>query len=837
MARREARPLPMRQKRKHGFLIAIFTILAILLLTGVLLSFHLPEKGTVGIENVTAPPAPAAIVPQERFVRNVTAALPGKAYCSERMNGVFLDLSADIAASDTAEGVLAQLYACFLRFRDCDADTLFLRPDDSGRFDRLSDENGAPFDLTACAVSYAETYGYYTVLCVSDGMLAEEGRFDFTRVSDAVLRYRFHAVYYQPESRSPDAGFFATAEQIRKEIDASGLPVAFGCAVYSEPSLLSEPGEDALSFFAGNTADFVCVHPSGSRTEDPSVFGADLSAWNAFASRYPDVVFFCALSLDDAALASDPENAVASRIELLFDQEYFRGSVCGPALTMLREAGVMRQISEYCYRENKFRFAVNSLTVSGDGGTVVFGGNAVEGRKLIIDRTVIAQGGGPFAVSCVLPEGLNRFALSNAGFTDTFLIEKVADAAPGQTPSPYADNGLGRALMCRICGDAAEPMSYAGDYDTYHPDFSDLPAGTLDYVKRIAFDEGIRYELECGMSVAASEAALLCNGYVMPVNRVSCVRAEEGLRKTDLILETDWAVPFSLTLSGQPYRKGFADFSFNIDSFSSDYLDIVFYHTGNLSLPDGLAFDDSSPVLRAETVVDGPDRVTLRLHLKDGRLYCGASASYDGEGRLILSVKKRPASPASARVMLDPGHGGSYMTGTALNDDSLSEKDVTLDLALKVRELLRAKGIEVRLTREADVSLTLRERKEMCGAYDPDLFVSIHCDGVDDMGQSGTHSFYYKPFSRPLAERIHGRLVDVYANVIYSSADRNYSQIDKSVKYYPFYVTRVDNCPSVLVESGFMSNDFEGMILADDNCRMWIAGAIAEGISDYLNAG
>ena len=128
----------------------------------------------------------------------------------------------------------------------------------------------------------------------------------------------------------------------------------------------------------------------------------------------------------------------------------------------------------------------------------------------------------------------------------------------------------------------------------------------------------------------------------------------------------------------------------------------------------------------------------------------------------------------------------------------------------------------------------MQERNALCRAYDPDVFVSIHCDGVDDMGQSGTHSFYFKPYSQPLAECVHRKLVDVYANVIYTSIDRNYDQIDKSIKYYPFYVTRVDQCPSILVESGFMSNDYEGRILADDNCRYWIADAIASGIVDYL---
>lgn len=827
-------PRQMKRKGKHGFLIFIFSVLAILLVVGVLLSLDLVKRGPAKINEISVE-LPSEIIPHERFIREVTAELPGKAYCSELMDAVLLDLSNDVKPSDTVDSVMAQLYGAFLWYRNCDADTVFIRPGDATLFDGLRNDNGTPFDLMAAAVSYAKTNSCYTVLTVDESFLSGKGSYHFSDVSDMLMQYGFDALYYEPVSHGTDAAFLKNARRLRNDIDASGIQVSFGCGVDCDGASNAAGDRRMQDFFAENTADFVCVIPHASALNPSYAFRDEVSAWNTFAARYPDTVFYCAIQQQAVRSSPTPAKEIAGQIDALFDQEHFRGCLYGSNSSLIGDASVMRQISEYCYREDPFNFAVNSMTLSPNGDTVVFGGKAIDSRKLTIDRTVIAPNGGPFAVTCSLINGINRFSLRNAGFTNRFTVEKISSPAQDGGVSPYSDNGLGRALMCRVNDDLTQPMSYSGDYDTFHPDFSDLPAGTLDYVKTITFEEGIRYELASGLCVAASDATLLCNAYAMPANTVSYMEQKEESNRTGLVFGTDWKVPVRLSLSPQPYSKGFADFSYNVSSFSAQYLDAVFYHTEVMNLPEGLTFDESSPIQRAETFKNENGGVTLRLWLKEQFLFRGAECSCDEEGRFVISVKKKPSALSAARVMLDPGHGGEYMTGTALNDDSLAEKEVTLDLALKVRDILLGKGIEVRLTREADVSMTLSERKKQCHEYDPDLYVSIHCDGVDDMGQSGTHSFYYKPFSQPLAESVHRRLVDVYASVIYASVNRSFDQIDKSIKYYPFYVTRVDQCPSILVESGFMTNDFEGRILADENCRYWLADAIAGGICDYLN--
>lgn len=837
----------MKTKRNHGAPVAVFLLnrnlhrgskgalrrcAAVSLMFAGLILLTLLAAGCssgriIGTEDVTAPEVPS-VMPQDRFVRDVTVSLPGKGYCAPPMSGVLVDLERDVAASETAQEALSQLYRCLMLLRDCGADTVFLRPDLSGRFASLTDENGAALDLTAAALAYAQAEDCYTVLTVDDRFLPQEETAELTALSGLLEAYDFDALLYAPESGVNDASYRRQLARLRAYLDG-GIPVSFGCAISGDPtSVFFMTGADPL--FTENTVDFVCVDPNAADIS----FDASLAAWNELAARYPDTVFYCTLTAENGASGESPARETGRRIELLYEQEQFRG-VTFFASDLLRDASMLRMISEYCYREGSSSFAVRSMSFSEDGSAVVLGGNAVEGRKLTIDRTVISPQGGPFAVSCMLNEGPNRIVLRNAGYSQSFSIEKVSEGAVQATPTPYADHGLGRGLMCRIDSELTQRMDAVGFYDTFNPDYSDLPVGTLDYVTEIGFEDGVRYALASGGTVSAEDATLLSGAYILPANTVSFLSEEEDVEGRErLTFSSTWPVPVDLKVSSQPYRKGYFDFSYNIDDFSAEYLDVVFAHTAEIHLPESVSFGASSLFLRAEAVSLEGEGAALRLYLKKPSGYYGASLAWDQTGRLVLSLKKKPAEPATARVMLDPGHGGPYMTGTALNDDSLSEKDVTMDLARKVRDLLSAQGIEVRLTRESDCSVTLRRRKEICAAYDPDLFVSIHCDGVDDLGQSGTHSFYYKPFSQPLAACIHRRLVDVYATVIYSRFDRNYSQINKSIKYYPYYVTRTDVCPSVLVEAGFMSNDFEGRILADDNCRMWIADAMAKGIVDYL---
>lgn len=405
--------------------------------------------------------------------------------------------------------------------------------------------------------------------------------------------------------------------------------------------------------------------------------------------------------------------------------------------------------------------------------------------------------------------------------------------------SPYNDNGLGTSLMCKVLTDGTEQLGTATEYDTYHPTYSTLPAGMYDYVDSITPSEKgyLRYELRSGISVYSTGIELISNAYTMPENKLVINGVDESnAASTDIVFEKDWFSPIEITTSPLAFTKGYLDYSFSLSSFDAEYIDVKFYYTSEFYNMSLLQFASNSVFSNGELYSDGSGNMILRLYLRQKGQFYGYDIYEDDNGRLVLSFKKHSDGSLTGKtVMLDAGHGGLSMTGTATSDGGTAEANVTLPIALKARDMLEKMGATVILTRDtADEALTLQDRVDILTEKNPDLFVSIHCDGTDDITSAGTHTFYYTPFSKPLAAAIHSSLVTEYQSHIYKSTDTNYSLVDRGTKYYPFYVTRMFNCPSVLVETGFLTNPVEGTNLANDNCQYWIAQGIANGIRDYF---
>ncbi len=406
--------------------------------------------------------------------------------------------------------------------------------------------------------------------------------------------------------------------------------------------------------------------------------------------------------------------------------------------------------------------------------------------------------------------------------------------------TPFCDNGLGSSLMCIINSDNTEQISYRDDYDTYHPYNSSLLKGTVDYVKNINVSpEGyLRYELYSGINVYGTDCILINNGYNLPVNSAVIGAFDDSSSdRTDFVISTDWLIPVTVTQQPLDYAQGYQGFSFNIDSYTCEYVDVTFYYTDALAAEADIIFSEYSVFSGYEIISNGDAQQTvLRLYLKEPGSFFGFDISVDENDDIVLSFKKRTVDSVSGKViMLDAGHGGLSMVGTALSDNSVSEATVTLAIASRVKKYLEDRGAVVIMTRSADTSLSLSERTYMCETENPDLFVSIHCDGSDSSYESGTHTFYFTPYSQPLAQAIHSNLVKQYTENIYTEVDSNYSKVDRKIKYYPFYVTRVDNCPSVLVETGFLTNHTEGYVLINPAHQDKIAAGIADGITEYFN--
>jgi N-acetylmuramoyl-L-alanine amidase len=203
-------------------------------------------------------------------------------------------------------------------------------------------------------------------------------------------------------------------------------------------------------------------------------------------------------------------------------------------------------------------------------------------------------------------------------------------------------------------------------------------------------------------------------------------------------------------------------------------------------------------------------------------------------------------------IVVDAGHGG-VDHGTENPRLHTMEKTYTLDVALDLKRLLEGAGYKVMMIREADVTVPLENRSTIANRWSPDLFVSVHFNstypntktaGVEVMsfpcrGQRSTDS--WSPGRKDDAEGADAP-VNAYAawnTVLGSMLHRHLLATlhdgDRGEKYEHLAVLRGLNCPGVLVEPAFLSNDTEGVSLGTPAYRESIAGAIFSGIQDYAD--
>ena len=226
----------------------------------------------------------------------------------------------------------------------------------------------------------------------------------------------------------------------------------------------------------------------------------------------------------------------------------------------------------------------------------------------------------------------------------------------------------------------------------------------------------------------------------------------------------------------------------------------------------------------------------------------------------VLVLAALLAVPAAAMaalpfVAIDPGHGGGdtgavgYLpTGTqtglppradAQGRTLLYEKDVNLDIALRLDAWLRAQGGRTLLTRTQDLAggdrpytttgADLKARTDAANAARVDLFVSIHNNALpSNAAASGTETFHYyysSAAARALATSVQREVLAALGLP------------DRGVKTAGFYVLRHSEMPAILVEGAFLTNSSDALMLADPNVRQRIAEAIGRGVAGYTGLG
>lgn len=188
-------------------------------------------------------------------------------------------------------------------------------------------------------------------------------------------------------------------------------------------------------------------------------------------------------------------------------------------------------------------------------------------------------------------------------------------------------------------------------------------------------------------------------------------------------------------------------------------------------------------------------------------------------------------SEEGSLVMIDPGHGGADPGKIGVNE--AEEKDINLQIALKIQNILSEEDISVMMTRSTDERLAdsqvedLRARVDMINKNHPVLTVSIHQNSYSDGAVRGAQVFYFE--SSKEGEAAAGYI----QNALGELDPENAKQIKANNTYYLLKNTEV---PVVIAECGFLSNYEEAEMLIAEEYQTQVAEAVAAGVLQYLQA-
>lgn len=213
-----------------------------------------------------------------------------------------------------------------------------------------------------------------------------------------------------------------------------------------------------------------------------------------------------------------------------------------------------------------------------------------------------------------------------------------------------------------------------------------------------------------------------------------------------------------------------------------------------------------------------------------GRIYVPASLVPEIRSEMLaVAPKEQPPRPGvnpytGSAVVIDAGHGGKDPGAIARN--GTYEKYINLAVAEDVASILRQKGISVIMTRSNDTFVELDGRSEIANNNRARLFVSIHSNSSENSSARG-YTVYTSRSPSSASQSLGQALVRSMSSTGFES---------HGLQHANYRVVVNTNCPSALVEIGYLSNSSEASMLTSSNTQNRIAQAIAQGICDTLSA-
>lgn len=171
-------------------------------------------------------------------------------------------------------------------------------------------------------------------------------------------------------------------------------------------------------------------------------------------------------------------------------------------------------------------------------------------------------------------------------------------------------------------------------------------------------------------------------------------------------------------------------------------------------------------------------------------------------------------------IVIDAGHGG-HDSGAMI--DGFEEKAIVEKIGKKIKALNKDENVEIVLLRDGDHFMGLSERVSVINNLKPDLVVSLHVNANKDTEKSGLEVYVsnkneqFKQVSTMKAEKL-------LSNI------SNQSLAKGEVKEAPFYIMKNSNCPAVLIELGYLSNDKDRNYITSENGQNELATKILESV-------
>ncbi|HEX2945849.1 MAG TPA: N-acetylmuramoyl-L-alanine amidase [Clostridia bacterium] len=203
----------------------------------------------------------------------------------------------------------------------------------------------------------------------------------------------------------------------------------------------------------------------------------------------------------------------------------------------------------------------------------------------------------------------------------------------------------------------------------------------------------------------------------------------------------------------------------------------------------------------------------------------GSGSSNDNSENPVQS------SPNGRLVVIDAGHGG-YDEGAA-GPDGVKEKDITLAIALKLSELLKNAGYDTLLTRSDDTYISLQNRSLAANVSKAGIFVSIHCNSSEYHTGYGTEVYTEPERLNPVyQQQDESRLLAAF---VQNELIKTLGLTDRGIREKDLAVCRETNAPSILVETAFIDNKEEELLLSNPSFQDLAAAAVKQGIDSYFN--